>query len=214
MNKKLTLIIVLFSLLTLGAAGWLVYETATLETRLLQIDKETQQKRLVELSLPRLQAEIKRLLEQERNKLGYAPPVGQMVYDPPTGNMPDFVRGYFMLTPAGLQVPEGQEALGKEIESNDAIIDTIRRKAFNPAAPVYDHSNPTHATVDLKTHMPVFGVQKDLRQCRRFHNVVLGFYSHVWPPCLCPRCIQLGNICFSSMYCSIHFQKCNPYIHE
>ena len=158
MNKKLTLIIVLFSLLTLGAAGWLVYETATLETRLLQIDKETQQKRLVELSLPRLQAEIKRLLEQERNKLGYAPPVGQMVYDPPTGNMPDFVRGYFMLTPAGLQVPEGQEALGKEIESNDAIIDTIRRKAFNPAAPVYDHSNPTHATVDLKTHMPVFGV--------------------------------------------------------
>ena len=70
MNKKLTLIIVLFSLLTLGAAGWLVYETATLETRLLQIDKETQQKRLVELSLPRLQAEIKRLLEQERNKLG------------------------------------------------------------------------------------------------------------------------------------------------
>ena len=158
MNKKLTLIIVLFSLLTLGAAGWLVYETATLETRLLQIDKETQQKRLVELSLPRLQEEIKRLLEQERNRLGYAPPVGQMAYDPSTENMPDFVRGYFLLTPAGLQVPEGQEALGEEIENNDAIIDTIRRKAFNPAAPVYDHTNPTHATVDLKTHMPVFGV--------------------------------------------------------
>lgn len=158
MNKKLTLIIALFSVLTLSAAAWLVYESVTLENRLLQIDKEAQQKRLVELSLPRIQAEIKRLLEQERNKLGYAPPVGQTVYDPPTENMPDYVRGYFLLTPAGLQVPEGQEALGEEIESKAAIIDTIRRKAFNPAAPVYDHTKPTHAQIDLKTHMPIFGV--------------------------------------------------------
>ena len=44
MNKKLTLIIALFSLLTLSAAAWLAYETATLDTRLLQIDKEAQQK--------------------------------------------------------------------------------------------------------------------------------------------------------------------------
>lgn len=158
MNKKLTLIIALFSLLTLSAAAWLVYETATLENRLLQIDKETQQKRLVELSLPRIQAEIKRLLEAERNRLGYAPRVGQMVYDPPTENMPDYVRGYFLLTPAGLQVPEGQEALGAEIEDKDAIIDTIRRKAFNPAAPVYDHTQPTHANINLKTQLPVFGI--------------------------------------------------------
>ena len=80
MNKKLILIITFFSLLTLSAAAWLAYEAATLDARLLQIDKEAQQKRLVELSLPRIQAEIKRLLEQERNKLGYAPPIGQLVY--------------------------------------------------------------------------------------------------------------------------------------
>lgn len=158
MNKKLILIITFFSLLTLSAAAWLAYEAATLDARLLQIDKEAQQKRLVELSLPRIQAEIKRLLEQERNKLGYAPPIGQLVYAPPTENMPDYVRGYFLLTPAGLQVPEGQEKLLAEIESNPAIIDTIRRKAFNPAAPVYDPSKPTHQNIDLKTHLPVFGV--------------------------------------------------------
>ena len=40
MNKKLTLIITFFSLLTLGAVAWLAYEAATLDTRLLQIDKE------------------------------------------------------------------------------------------------------------------------------------------------------------------------------
>ena len=67
MNKKLTLIIVFFTLLTLSAAGWLAYEAATLDTRLLQIDKEAQQKRLVALSIPRIQAEINNLLAQERN---------------------------------------------------------------------------------------------------------------------------------------------------
>lgn len=158
MNKKFTLIISIFSLLTLGAAAWLVYEAATLDARLLQIDKETQQKRLVALSIPRIQAEMKKLLEQERDKLGYAPPVNQLSYTPPTNNMPDYVRGYFLLTPAGLQVPEGQEELQAHIEGNPAIIDTIRRKAFNPAAPVYDPSRPIHQTIDPATQMPVFGV--------------------------------------------------------
>ena len=158
MNKKLTLTIILFSLLTLGAAAWLVYETYTLDARLLQLDKDAQQKRLVELSLPRIQAEIKNVLEQERHKLGYAPPIGTLTYEPPTENMPDYVRGYFLLTPAGLQVPEGQEALAREIESKPAIIDTIRRKAFNPAAPVYDPTKPTHKKIDFKTQLPIFGI--------------------------------------------------------
>lgn len=158
MNKKLFLIITFFSLLTLSAVSWLAYEAFTLDARLLQLDKDAQQKRLVELSLPRIQTEIKRLLEQERNKLGYAPPIGQLAYAPPTADMPDYVRGYFLLTPAGLQVPEGQEELLAEIEGNPAIIDTIRRKAFNPAAPVYDPSQPTHRTIDPRTQLPVFGV--------------------------------------------------------
>lgn len=158
MNKKLILIITFFSLLTLSAAAWLGYEAYTLDARLLQLDKEAQQKRLVELSLPRIKAEIGRLLEQERNKLGYAPPIGQLVYDPPTEQMPDYVRGYFLLSPAGLQVPEGHEALAAEIEGKPAIIDTIRRKAFNPAAPVYDPTKPTHKTIDRKTQLPIFGV--------------------------------------------------------
>lgn len=102
MNKKLALIISFFTLLTLSAATWLAYEAFTLDTRLLQIDKEAQQKRLVALSIPRVQAEMKNLLRQEIDKLGYAPPIGQLVYAPPTENMPDYVRGYFLLSPAGL----------------------------------------------------------------------------------------------------------------
>ena len=158
MNKKLTLIILLFTLLTLSAVAWLAYEAATLDTRLLQIDKEAQQKRLVELSLPRIQAEIKKILRQEIDKLGYAPPIGMLNYEPPMENKPDYVRGYFLLTPAGLQVPEGQELTAADIEGNAAIIDTIRRKAFNPAAPVYDHTKPTHQNINSKTQLPVFGV--------------------------------------------------------
>ncbi len=158
MNRKLTLIIVIFTLLTLSAVGWLAYEAATLDTRLLQIDKEAQQKRLVELSLPRIQGEIKKRLEEERDKLGYAPPIGMMVYDPPVENKPDYVRGYFLLTPAGLQVPEGQELSAADIEGNAPIIDTIRRKAFNPSAPVYDYTKPTHQQLDQKTQLPVFGI--------------------------------------------------------
>jgi signal transduction histidine kinase len=158
MNKKLILIITFFSLLTLSAATWLAYEAFTLDTRLLQLDKEAQQKRLMELSIPRIQAEIKNVLRQEIDKLGYAPPIGQLTYNPPTEQMPDYVRGYFLLTPAGLQVPETLQELAAEIEGKPAIIDTIRRKAFNPAAPVYDPSKPTHKTIDRKTQLAVFGV--------------------------------------------------------
>lgn len=158
MNKKLIFIITLFTLLTLSAVAWLVCETYALDARLLQIDKDTQQKRLVELSLPRIQAEINRLLGEERARLGYAPPIGQLAYAPTTANMPDFVRGYFLMTPAELQVPAGQEDIAREIESKPAIIDSIRRKAFNPAAPVYDPTKPTHKTIDPKTQLPIFGV--------------------------------------------------------
>lgn len=158
MNKKLLCIITFFTLLTLSAAAWLAYEAITLDSRLLQLDEEAQKNRLVDLSLPRIQEEIKRLLEQERNRLGYAPPIGQLAYEPSTEQMPDYVRGYFLLTPAGLQVPEGQEEIAAEIEAKPAIIDTIRRKAFNPAAPVYDPTAPTHKTIDPKTQLAVFGV--------------------------------------------------------
>lgn len=158
MNKKLLCIITFFTLLTLSAASWLAYEAFTLDTRLLQLDEEAQKNRLVELSLPRVQQEIKRLLEQERNRLGYAPPIGQLAYEPNTEHKPDYVRGYFLLTPAGLQVPEGMEEIAAEIEGKPAIIDTIRRKAFNPAAPVYDPTAPIHKTIDPKTQLAVFGV--------------------------------------------------------
>ena len=117
MNKKLLCIITFFTLLTLSAAAWLAYEAFTLDSRLLQLDEEAQKNRLVDLSLPRIQEEIKRLLEQERSRLGYAPPIGQLAYEPSTEQMPDYVRGYFLLTPAGLQVPEGHSMAKPDAQS-------------------------------------------------------------------------------------------------
>ena len=74
MKKKLTVILAIFSTLVIGAALWQAHEAATLEERLLQIDRQTQANRLLELSLPRVQAEVSRLLNAERNKLGKKPP--------------------------------------------------------------------------------------------------------------------------------------------
>ncbi len=156
MKKKLTLILLLFSLLALGAALWQAHEAAGLEARLRHIDEETQAQRLVELSLPRVQAELHHLLALERDKLGQTPPVGQFQYPMPGGGKADFNCGFFLMTPAGLQTPAGEEAFAATLDSATAITDTMRRKADNPSAPVFD---PNHVDkYDPRTHLPVFGV--------------------------------------------------------
>ena len=98
MKKKLTVILILFSLLVVGAALWQAHEAATLEERLLNIDRQTQANRLLELSLPRVQAEVSRLLAAEREKLGNNPPIGLMYYNMPEGGKADFNNGFFMIT--------------------------------------------------------------------------------------------------------------------
>ncbi len=156
MKKKLTIILAFFSLLVIGAALWQAHEAATLEERLLQIDRQTQANRLLELSLPRVQAELSRLLNAERNKLGKKPPIGLMYYHMPEEGKADFNNGFFMLTSRGLQCPLGDEAIKQWLENNSMIIDAIRRKADNPNAPVF---NPDKAVkFDPDVHLPVFGV--------------------------------------------------------
>lgn len=156
MKKKLAIILFFFALLTLGAALWQAHEAAKLESNLLQIDRETQARRLVELSLPRLQAELNKQLEAERSKLSPRAPIGQFDYPAPGGGKADFNRGFFLLSPAGLQTPAGEREFNEELAHKPAIMDTLARKAYNPSAPV---SDPTKIKkYDSRTHMPVMGV--------------------------------------------------------
>lgn len=156
MNKKLTIILIIFVLLTLTAALWQAREAAMLEDKLLSIDKNAQTTRLLQLSLPRVQAELERLLAEERGKLGDMAPVGQINYPMPGGSKADFNCGFFLMTPAGLQVPAGEESFGAALDSATAVTDTMRRKADNPSAPVFDPNETSH--YDRSTHLPVFGV--------------------------------------------------------
>lgn len=157
MKRRFILILAFFSLLTIGAALWQAYEAATLNDRLLQIDKETQQKRLVELSLPRMQEELNRLLAEERAKMGAAPDVTARRYPMPKGGPADFNCGFFLMLPEGLETPEGEENFEAHLLQAKAVVDTIRRKAFNPSAPVYDPSRP-ESRYDARNKLPVFGV--------------------------------------------------------
>ena len=155
MKKKLAIILAIFSLLVVSAALWQAHEAATLEERLLQIDRRTQANRLLELSLPRVQAEISRLINAERAKLGDKPPIGLMYYNLPPEGKADFNSGFFMLTSRGLQAPVGDDGVKHWLEKNPIILDTIRRKADNPAAPVIDPDKGP--TFDPDIHLPVFG---------------------------------------------------------
>jgi len=156
MNKKLTITLALFSLLALCAALWQAREAANLEEKLLGIDRRTQADRLIDLSLPRVQGEMERLLAEERAKLGKTPPVGIFGYPMPGNGKADFNKGFFLLSPAGLQTPEGEDDFGAMLEHKPAIVDTLRRKADNPSAPVHDPSEVRK--FDSKTQMPVFAI--------------------------------------------------------
>lgn len=156
MKKKLTLVLLMFSLLAVGAALWQAYQAAHLEQALCEIDHRTQARRLIELSLPRVQAEMNSLLKTEREKLGETPPIEQAYYPMPPGGKADFNCGFFLLTPTQLDVPPGEEGFGSLLLSSPVLTNTIRRKAYNPSAPIYDPSEKS--TFDPRTQLPVFGV--------------------------------------------------------
>lgn len=156
MRKKTLIILLLFSLLTLSAAIWQAYEASTLHSRLVQIDRKAQINRLLELSLPRVQEELNNLLSKERNKLMPMPDFSLAFYPMPKGGKADFNCGYFLLTPGALLVPPGEEEFGRILNSATAVMDTMRRKAFNPSAPVNDPRRTTH--YNPRTQLPIFGV--------------------------------------------------------
>lgn len=158
MNKRFIWVILLFGLLTIAASLWLAYQASHLEGKLVRIDEQTQCRRLVELSLPRVQERLDALLAAERAKLGHAPDVAAAFYPMPEGGMADFNRGFFFqapLDPLPL-VPKGQEAFRAELARAGAITNTMRRKADVPDAPIFDPSDELRA-YDPQTERPVFG---------------------------------------------------------
>ena len=156
MKKKLVGILLFFSLVAVGAALWQAYQAAHLEDELRAIDYRTQAARLVELSLPRVRAEMETLLSAEQRKLGKTPPIGKVNIPMPPGGKADFNGGFFLLSPAMLQTPVGDEDFAQRLAAAPAITNTIRRKAYNPSAPLYDPNEKQH--YDPRTQLPVFGV--------------------------------------------------------
>lgn len=157
MKNKLTFFFLFFSVLAISAALWQAREAAGLEDKLSAIDKETQARRLVALSLPRLQGELSAMLAAERAKMSDIAPLDQYVYPTPEDGRADFNRGFFLLSPAGLLTEQGVAELPCEQGNATAVTDTIRRKADNPSAPIYD-PNKSSRSYDPRTHLPVFGV--------------------------------------------------------
>ncbi len=156
MKNKLPLVLIVLSLVAIASACWQAHEAASLDAELRRIDERAQARRLLELSLPRVQEEMMRLLREERGKLGIEPDVSSPQYPMPEGGKADFNAGFFLLTPAGLKVPEGEENFGNALMTNPAIFDTIRRKADSPSSPIYDPAQ--QQKYDPKTHVPAFSV--------------------------------------------------------
>lgn len=157
MKKKLAIILILFSLLAVGAALQQAWQAAHLEQELSAIDRRTQANRMIELSLPRVTAEMNALIKHERDKLGQEPPIGQVNYPMPLGGKSDFNCGFFLLPPVGnAQAPVGDEGFASLLNTATVLTNTIRRKAYNPSAPPFDPNDKV--TYDPRTQMPVFGV--------------------------------------------------------
>lgn len=158
MKSKLSIILGLFALLTLFGAFWQAHEAATLDARLRAIDEQCQIDRLTELSLPRMQELLSAMLTAERTKLGKAPDLSGMDYPLPGGGAADFNKGFFLVLPDGLRVPQEQQEFMKELTENATLLDTARRKAFNPAAPVLNPNDTTKVAAGQQGVMHVYDV--------------------------------------------------------
>ena len=196
MKKKLGIILILFSLLAVGAALWQMFQTARLEEELRAIDSKSQAARLLELSLPRVQAEMNSLLHTEQAKLGKYPPIGQVNLPMPPGGKADFNCGFFLLTPTMIQAPVGEEGFVALLESSPLLTNTIRRKAYNPSAPPYDPSEKS--TFDPRTQLPVFGVYEVLetdpeKPIRRTGEPGPFFFWHYKDNLVCMRSIPTSH---------------------
>lgn len=156
MKTKFTVYFIIFSLLALCASVWQAYEASTLDERLLQIDEQTQETRLLELSLQHIVPKAEALLTAEAAKQSDTPDFNNAVYPQPGGTAcAAFNKGFFLLSPAALLLPAESEPLRAGL-MRDELHNTLVRKADNPDAPLW---NPHEKQRPLREGArPVFGV--------------------------------------------------------
>lgn len=187
MKAKLVIILAFFSLLALGASFWQAYEASRLEDRLLEIDRQTQAQRLMELSLPRVKAELHRLLEEERAKLPPVPNVDADERPEPLQELADFNLGYFLRTPAGLLEPTEPDDLDSRIREDAVWQDVLIRKADNPSAPIFESNGKQSAA--RSGQVPVFGIfrvkETDFSKPIQAEGEAGDFYPWVYGDVIC-----------------------------
>ncbi len=156
MSRRFYITFAILGLICLIASIWQGAEITQLGTRLQNIDEATQRERLLQQSIPRIDAKLKELLTEETARLGAAPKVGIPLYPVPLEGKANFVTCYFLLTPAHLFIAEGQELEGMIVDQDPQLVDTIRRKAYNPNAPLFDPNDNHQLTGGDKK--AVFGI--------------------------------------------------------
>ncbi len=157
MNKRFYLIAGVFAFLCVLASLWLAFESSRLERRLREIDKASQSSRLMELSLPRVDAKLQELLNLELDKVGAGiPDFAQSYYNAPHAQRASFNKGFFLMSPAGFFTPRGAEAFRSEISRMPLVMDTMRRKAFSPDSSLFDPLEKQ--SFDASTQTPIFTV--------------------------------------------------------
>ncbi|MBQ9095408.1 MAG: HAMP domain-containing histidine kinase [Akkermansia sp.] len=139
MKKKLTPVLILAAILVIIAAVWQAKEAATLEDKLLEIDRQTQTERLLALALPEVQAKLNTLLQEECDKMGRHLPFNTPKLPMPAGGKADFNRGFFLHAENQLLVPEGDEALLNSVPP--VIWQNVPHQARYPHSSILDPDN-------------------------------------------------------------------------
>lgn len=136
MKKKLTPVLIITAVLVIIAALWQAHEAATLEEKLLEIDRRTQTERLLALSIPEVEKKAHELLQAESDKMGRHLPFNTANLPMPAGGKADFNRGFFLHAENKLQVPAGDEAFTETVPT--VIWQNIPHQARYPHTSIID----------------------------------------------------------------------------
>ena len=129
-----------------------------------------------------IKQELAQLLQAEEAKYSQIPDLNTAIYPRREGEKPGFVQGYFMLSPLGYFAPEPvldqQEAdFAYELRQNSLIIDSARRKAGSPSAPLVDPDDDKGGK-QQGNQLPLFSIytisssdlSKDIKQMGKASN--------------------------------------------
>lgn len=139
MKKKAPIVLILIALIVACAAIWQAHETATLEDKLLEIDRRTQTERLLALSLPEVQDKLQELLNTETDKMGRHLPFGTHSIPMPAAGKADFNKVFFLHVENELHLTDGDEAMRSAIPA--VIWQNVPQQAKFPHSSILDPEN-------------------------------------------------------------------------